>query len=195
MRQRMLQTALLPLIALLAFSGCQRDAVAMSTAPDEAVFGSPEDFRPIADPLALHMLRESEATASSVIGSEGGSLELIGHRIEVPPGAVRSPTLFTLSAMADRVEVELQATAEGLLGSVVNVGKRGFDKPVPVTLSYARTAFTNNPPGVDQLTVLRVFSRLGYSRYEPLPTRVDEEARTATAELEYFSRYTLGSPY
>jgi hypothetical protein len=184
-------------LSLLLLLGCRQDAgeMAIPTGPAEAAFGSPTEYLPLADPLSAYMLNEGETRASGIIGEDGGTIELIGHRIHVPAGAVRGPTLFTITAVPGRVEVELRATAEGVLGRVVNVGKRGFAKPVPVTLSYARTAFTNNPPGVDHLAVLRVFSRFGDARYESLPSRVDEDARTVTAELEYFSRYTLASPY
>jgi hypothetical protein len=186
---------LLPLLLLVA--GCATDTAegAVSTGPIELVFGPAAGYSPVTDPLAAHLLREESASASAVIGPEGGSLELIGHRVRVPAGAVRGPTTFTISGRPGTVEVELEATAPASIGGVVNVGRRGFDRPVEVTLSYARTAFTHNPPGVDHLTLLRVFSRFGYDRFEPVTTRVDEETRTVTAELRHFSRYALASPY
>jgi hypothetical protein len=88
---------LLPLLLLVA--GCATDTAegAVSTGPIELVFGPAAGYSPVTDPLAAHLLREESASASAVIGPEGGSLELIGHRVRVPAGAVRGPTTFTIS--------------------------------------------------------------------------------------------------
>jgi hypothetical protein len=181
----------------MALASCQAgyaDPGAPAT-PDSALFGAPADFQPLPDPLSGLLMREVGESASKVIGPDGGSVELIGHRIDVPAGAVGAPTRFTLTVIPERAEVELEATADGMLGTVTNVGKRGFRVPVRVTMSYERTRFANNPPGVDHLSILRVVSRLGYAKSEPVPVVVNEAARTVSAELESFSRFALASPY
>ncbi len=185
------------LLPLLLSTGCATDTAEGATpiAPMELMFGPPAGYSPVADPLAAHLLRESGERVEAEIGPAGGTLELIGHRVDVPAGAVRGPTTFSLAVAPGTVEVELEAVARGGIPGAANIGRRGFARPVRVSLSYARTAYDRNPPGVDHLTVLRVFSRFGYARYEPMATRVDEEMRTVIVELDHFSRYVLASPY
>jgi hypothetical protein len=180
------------LLPLLLVAACATDTAEGSTteAPIELLFGSPAGFSPVADPLSEQMLREVEQKRSAEIGPAGGTFELLGHRVEVPAGAVRGPTMFSIAVVPGTVEVELEAIAGG-----TDIGRRGFATPVRVSLSYARTSYGRNPPGVDHLTVLRVHSRRGFARFESLPTRVDEDSRTVTVELDHFSRYVLASPY
>ncbi len=198
MFNRHLVRLLLPLLVLLVLVGCRQEPVErqVPTAPSEVIFSSPSGYDLVQDPLVRQLLA-TRPSISALIGVNGGSLELLGHRLEVPRGAVSIPTLFTMTVLPLYVEVDLRAaaTTSGLLGRVINVGSQGFQKPIPVTLTYSRTTFATNPPGVERLSILRVTSVLGYSRYEPLPSVVDTVARTVTAELDHFSRYTMASPH
>lgn len=141
------------------------------------------------DPL-LPGLDPDNLSVSRLIGLGGGSLSLFGHRLEVPAGAVLQPTVFTVAVLpTGSVEVYLTAINTGLLGRVLNVGADGFRRPVPVTLSYARST---NVPDPSRLVVLRMNGRNGLP--EPLPSRVDRVARTVTADLDHFSRYAVAFP-
>ncbi len=125
---------------------------------------------------------------SKIIGIEGGSLSLLGHRIDVPAGAVNRPVLFTMLVTTPGfVEVELDATISGLFGRVIDVGGAGFERPVRLTLTYARATNVEDPA---DLVILR---RLPGGAIEELPTRLDEGGRTVSAELDHFSRYCMAA--
>lgn len=126
--------------------------------------------------------------ASKIIGIQGGSLSLLGHRIDVPAGAVSRPVLFTMVVSTPGfIEVELDATISGLFGRVIDVGGAGFDRPVQLSLTYARATNVEDPA---DLVILR---RLPSGAVEELPSRVDGDRQTVTAELEHFSRYCMAA--
>jgi len=125
---------------------------------------------------------------SALIGSTGGVLSLLGHTLSVPSGAVAQPTLFTMTALpTGRIEVELLALRISLLGQSIDVGSGGFQdgKTVRLTLSYAAATNVTDP---SRLVVLYVRDD---GAVEELPTTVDTVARTASVELEHFSRYCM----
>lgn len=113
----------------------------------------------------------------------GGVIELLGHRLEVPAGAVDDPTYFVMIALpGNAVRVELYAID---VASGLDVGANGFDVPVELTLSWAGLSGIKDP------------SRLVIAYLPPqgspqqLPTTIDGTARTASADLDHFSRYAL----
>ncbi len=125
---------------------------------------------------------------SKIIGINGGSLSLLGHTITVPAGAVDRPVLFTLIvARPGYVEVELDATISGLFGRIIDVGGNGFDEPVDLTLSYSRATNVDDP---SRLVILR---RLPGGAIEEMPSTVDTQRKTVTAQLDHFSRYCLAA--
>lgn len=132
-------------------------------------------------------------SVNGLIGGEGGQLTLLGHTLTVPVGAVTEPTLFVMTVLpTGYVEVSLEASISTLLRGLLDIGGRGFLKPVPVSLSYAGATNVADP---SRLTILRVTSLLGYGKYEVMPSRVDRAARTVTTELDHFSRYVIAMPY
>jgi hypothetical protein len=139
------------------------------------------------------LLSLEDLSISGLIGLQGGQLTLLGHTLTVPAGAVSQPTLFVLTVLpTGYVEVDLEASLTSLLGGLLDVGSRGFAKPVPVTLSYAAGTNVSDPR---RLTILRVNSLLGYGKYEVMPSRVNLTAKTVTTELDHFSRYVIAMPY
>ena len=69
-------------------------------------------------------------SVSGEIGAEGGSLEVAGHRLTIPAGALTHPARFTLTAPAGRlleVAVAVRATEPSR-----------FSAPAAVTISYER---------------------------------------------------------
>ena len=69
-------------------------------------------------------------SVSGVIGAAGGTLEVAGHRLTIPAGALTHPGRFTLTAPAGRlleVVVAVRATEPSRLSA-----------PAAVTISYAR---------------------------------------------------------
>jgi hypothetical protein len=66
----------------------------------------------------------------AVIGPDGGTLVVGGNAIAIPPGAVPTPTSFTLSvAGGPVVRVEIRAG---------NAQQYVFQRPVQVTIDYSR---------------------------------------------------------
>ena len=116
MSRRLCRLSLLPLLLLgLTLAGCER-----SELPGAAL-----DTQFSAQRGAAHAevpARGGAAGAESaarMIGPAGGSVELAGHRLVVPAGAVSHPTRFTLRLVdAGFVEVDLKAArASGSAGA------------------------------------------------------------------------------
>ena len=190
---------LLPVLLLVAVAACEPSTHPAAPRPaeeaDELLGGllggsQVQGLTLIKDPLLPGLV--GSLGTSSLIGLQGGQISLLGHSVLVPQGAVTQPTLFSLLVLpTGYVEVDLSATVTSLLGLVVDVGSRGFETPVPVTLSYARGTNVSDP---SKLKVVRINSILGYKYYEILPTQVDPVAKTVTSDLEHFSRYVVAVP-
>lgn len=127
---------------------------------------------------------------SKLIGIDGGKISLAGHTITVPAGAVTTPTLFTMTLKTTGyIDVDLSATVTDLLGNVIDVGEKGFQKPVTLTLTFARSP--NVPDELDDITILRMLGGTHDEGHEPLETELDSETKTVSAELDHFSGYCL----
>lgn len=151
-----------------------------------------EALVPVEDPLGPEELMELNGlkpvqslagaavsqVVSAVFGVDGGQLELEGHLLTVPAGAVLAPTRFTMRQVPNGgVEVDLRAT-QAVAG---NIGSSGFEIPVQLALSYAGTDGESNP---EDLVIVRVATG------ERLETEVVEGSRVQ-AELDHFSRYRI----
>lgn len=123
---------------------------------------------------------------SGVIGILGGTLRLGGHTLIVPPGAVTVPTLFTISLPLDPyVNVDLLATVQTILGGVLNIGERGFRKPVVLGLTYSRATNVTDPSKLFNAYMPR------YGAPEKLPSWVDENNKVVYSILPHFSKYCM----
>jgi hypothetical protein len=154
--------------------------------------GTAPGYTLVRDPLLPVILGIPQAlTTGTLIGFGGGQVTLLGHVLTVPTGAVSQPTLFTLTVLpTGYVEVNLLGTLSTLLG-VLDVGSKGFLKPIPVSLTYERATNVSDP---SKLKVLRIQSLLGYGTYQVMPSTVDSTTKKVTAQLDHFSRYTLAYP-
>ena len=189
-------------VLLLAVTACENEADPIAAVAPSAEIdpllggllgGSPPAGWVLANDHLLSVGSITDAVSEGqLIGFAGGSVSLLGHTLTVPAGAVTKPTLFLLTVLpTGKVEVDLLATITTLFG-VVDVGSRGFAKPVPVTLTYSRS--TNVGEHGSELKVLRIKSLLGYGNYEVMPSTVDTTNRKVTAALDHFSRYSLAYP-
>ena len=123
---------------------------------------------------------------TKIIGIKGGEITVLSHTLAVPRGAVLEPTAFRMRvAPTVRVEVELTAVIEKA-GSVIDVGSDGFEKPVSLSLSYARATNVKDP---SRLKI--VLLNDDGSIKEVLPSTVDTKKKTVTAKLPHFSRYAM----
>ncbi|HEX6134102.1 MAG TPA: hypothetical protein VFZ24_09065 [Longimicrobiales bacterium] len=130
-----------------------------------------------------------EATIALLLDVAGGVLELLGHSITVPPGAVTEPTMFTMTVIQDGyIEVDLTATPKSLLRRLFswsNPQDVQFAVPVELSLTYERATNVTDP------TRLKIMRLLPDGRHEILPSTVDTVNKTVTAELDHFSRYCM----
>lgn len=174
---------LLSLLVALPFTGCE------SSSPMELLEPST-----VSSSKQAHGLRKvrgrivtgvATLATSAVIGPSGGRLELGGHQLIVPAGAVSHPARFSLELLENGyVEVELNASSKGH-GN--NVGQRGFAVPVILELSYAAA---DGPVSPEELKIVWVRSD---GSLEPLPSMHDAASQTVRAGLKHFSPYALAS--
>ena len=123
---------------------------------------------------------------SKVIGLLGGTLNIGKHSLVVPQGAVLVPTLFQMEVVRNgHIEVELHAFLQNLLG-LVDIGGKGFLKPVNLSLSYANATNVGNAANLK----IALLNEDG-SIKEILPSVVDTQKKTVSAKLPHFSRYAM----
>lgn len=189
---RRLMPALAAAILLsLASAGCESTSQLAPTpeAPQSAIIQSQAgvEYTLLEDRIPSEIL---DLDVSKLIGLSGGQISLAGHTLTVPAGAVSVPTVFTLTLRTTGyIDVDASALVTSLLGKVINVGEKGFNKPVKLTLSYARSP--NAPADPSGITVLRMLGSSHADPHQPLSTTVDAQAKTATAYLDHFSGYCL----
>jgi hypothetical protein len=180
------------LVIVFGLTACDRgsDYSNHPTAPQSFLSGSTYgDYTLANDPLLSGLLRNG-LSVTGLLGTVGGTLDVLGHTLHVPQGAVRKRTLFSVLALpGGYVEVDLNASLFGLLGGLLNIGEQGFYKPVTVTLSYERST---NIPDPTKLVIIRLNGLFGTP--EEVPTRVDLENQTVSADLDHFSRYAIAFP-
>jgi hypothetical protein len=194
--RRLRLLALVPILAAVAITGaCDNSSNSLAPeAPSEwrgSLFGgsASQSFTLLNQPLLGGL---GDLKLSQLIGINGGQISLLGATLTVPAGAVDSPTLFSLIVLpTGHVEVDLSATVQTLLGTLLGGRQETFGQPVSITLSYAHATNVTNPA---KLTVVYAPGLLGYSGLEPIPSTVDLEHETVTAQLPHFSRYLLASP-
>lgn len=125
------------------------------------------------------------AEKSAWIGSEGGSITTAAYTLTVPRGAVGTRTKFVVTPTnTGAYVINLEAYEQGLLG-LVNVGKRGFRKPVYLTVSYAKAS------GVTDVKKLGIVYLATPTTIEIQPTSVDTRDKDVTAQLSHFSKYAM----
>jgi hypothetical protein len=121
-----------------------------------------------------------------LIGPLGGILQVNKHTLNVPLGAVLVPTLFGMEVERNGyVQVELHAYLQGLLG-LLDIGGKGFLKPVTLSLSYANATNVTDPSHL-HIALLNADGTIN----SILPTTIDTRKKTASAKLPHFSSYVL----
>lgn len=123
-------------------------------------------------------------STSAEIGLLGGSLELDGHSVLIPQGAVLVPTEFTLEIPASNyVEIDVRANGQDHFE---------FHEPVALTISYDRCTRSN----IEKKT-LRIYHVDSASKaiLEDLGGTDDVVARAVTTSTDHLSDYAIGSPH
>lgn len=186
MSRTQIRLAFLPLLLLgLVLGGCERSE--LPGAASDPQFSAQQSAALRKLPAKARAV--GKATAGEVIGAEGGSVELAGHVLTVPAGAVSHPTRFTLRLVENGfVEVDLRAARASGLQAGVDVGKQGFATPVILQLSYEQGEVRGDPAALIVAWVRPDGS------LQPLRSSHDAEEQTITAPLDHFSRYVLATP-
>jgi hypothetical protein len=119
------------------------------------------------------------------IDSDGGTITTAAYTLTVPRGAVTKNTKFEVKpSNTGAYMLELHAYQQGLFG-LVDVGSRGFRKPVLLTISYA------NANGVTDVRKLGIIYIASPEQIELQQTSVDTRNKTVTSPLSHFSRYAM----
>lgn len=168
MRPRHILSPILAGACLLAFGACA----------SHARNGVPVLAIPVAPPGALDC-PSTLVTASSAIGSAGGTLSAGGHRLHLPPGAVQGSVPFTLHR---------HRSAYGLV-QVLPAGQR-FSSHATLTLSYAHC---RSGPGEGMRPAIFRWEPQRGAWVEVESSRHDPEARTVTAPVPHLTGYAIGA--
>lgn len=123
------------------------------------------------------------ATASGNIGMGGGRIEVAGHALVVPKGALASPQRF-------RIDVQ---SSPHLVISFQAEGHEHFRflQPATITLNYSRCE-TEAESAPD----LRVYyvDPVSLQILEDVGGLLDQTSNTVTAQTDHLSDYAVGSP-
>lgn len=119
------------------------------------------------------------------IDSNGGTITTAAYTLTVPRGAVGTRTKFVVAPVNDgSYTLQLDAYEQGLLG-LVNVGPRGFKKPVLLTISWA------NANGVTNAKQIGIVFLKSATEVEAQNSTVDTRDKDVTASLSHFSKYAM----
>ena len=143
--------------------------------------------RPTASPDRLLSCSWSAgASASAVIGADGGTLVVDGHVVRIARGSVREPTLFTVSTPAGRL---LALTIE------VSAGDAELSAaPVEATITYARCQRQDVARRV--LSVRLIEGGMDASTLaDGLAVEADEDPETRTIDFLVVQRGTYAVAY
>ena len=141
--------------------------------------------------LAGTIITGPDANGAAVeqwIGSGGGTLSTAAYTLTVPSGAVSQSTRFRITPTnTGAYAVDLSAHRKGgLLNlSLIEVGSKGFAKPVTLTIKYANATNVEDPKGL-----VIIYIRADGS-VETQSTVINTTTATANSALSHFSRYAM----
>lgn len=161
-------------LTVLAASSCTDGSQAGITEPRSALASKSSGPAPVECPA------ETSASASSLIGPLGGVVAVGGHQIVIPPLAVLVPTQFTVTVPASQyLRVDITA-GDGQ--------HYQFQKPVSITLSYARC--TRTDISKENLRIFYVDDNNVI--LQDMGGTDDKAARTVTTGTDHLSGYLIG---
>lgn len=195
-RHRMKLLSLPAFLALLLFSSCDLGRAPVSEVPTAPRFEEASGSEGSTTYKLIEGRIPSEIAdlqVSKLIGIDGGSLNLAGHKLTVPAGAVNQPTLFTMTLVTNGyVEVDLSATVTDLLGNVIDVGEQGFNVPVTLSLTYAWASNVEKEEE-GKLLILRMKGEYHTDEHEELESAVETDSKGVSVVLDHFSKYCMAS--
>lgn len=188
--RRLLLLGVVVAAAACAASDSGRDLVGPEPVPQASLLSLGRGPHLVLAPLRLFTISDRE-----VIDEDGGRLHAVDlltgstYDLVVPPGAVSGPTIFTLVVPAGRFyEADLTAEVRQADGSLVDVGKRGFARPVTLSIRYLSP--------LELLIPSRLFIAWiddDGDILQGLSTKRSLLTSTVQADLAHFSKYALAS--
>jgi len=180
--------ALALLLVVPVLSSCADVSGPPSAAPSiERQDGLIDDLLSGVLKLAFTILSGPDANGATVaawIGAGGGTISTAAYTLTVPLGAVTENTRFEIEPTNDGTySVQLHAYKQGLLG-LIDIGEKGFKKPVTLKISYA------NANGVTNEKKL-IIVYLCDDGAEVQSTSIDTKKETVSAQLNHFSKYAM----
>jgi hypothetical protein len=125
------------------------------------------------------------ALASAWVGPQGGTVKTAAYTLVIPANAVSVNTRFDIEPTNDgKYSVELHAYQQGLLG-LVDVGGKGFQKPVALAFSYANAVGVENPK---RLVIIYIRPD-GVT--EKQTSSLNTKTEVITGTLNHFSKYAM----
>jgi hypothetical protein len=182
--------AVLAVIMVLVLAGCSNfeSPVSSQNAEPELGLWNPQPGDQIvpgrevpilnnAGGLSTDGITMTAIPVSAIIGRAGGCLHLGLHTLTVPAGAVDRDITFTICSAS-------------ITGVAVDCGPSPFyfNLPVELTLSYVGTQYEDS----DSQGSLQIFYMANARTCLPMPSHVDENGKSVTAQLDHFSRYIIG---
>ncbi len=170
--------ALILVPALLVSVSCSTDESALgpSRAPSAELVStvtSAATSPPLEVVTLLACTEQPYATASKVLGPEGGTIQVGNHSLFVPRGALNRRVLITAEQVSGSSN-SVRFAPEGLR----------FARSAEVTLSYANCAEQPLKKSVVYTDELLKVLQL-------LPSRDSNRSRTVTGKIDHFSRYAV----
>jgi hypothetical protein len=162
-------------LSALALASCGDAGAGALTAPDARRAGGS------LGPQLIECPSETTVSSSALVGPLGGTVSVGGHSLVIPPLAVLLPTQFTVTAPASSyLELDIRAGSQE---------HYTFQKPVSLTLSYARCTRSD----IDKAP-LKVFYIDGASNaiLEDMGGTDNKAARTVTVGTGHLSGYAIG---
>ena len=161
--------------AVLAAASCTDGGAGGITAPAGELATSSTG------PTLIECPSDVTYSASDVIGATGGAVTVGDHQLVIPPLAVTAPTQFTVTVPASQyMEVDIRAGGQE---------HYRFDRPVTMTLSYARCTRTNIDK--ENLRIFYVDTETD-AILEDMGGVDDKAARTVTTDTDHLSGYVIG---
>ncbi|HEX6133444.1 MAG TPA: hypothetical protein VFZ24_05760 [Longimicrobiales bacterium] len=131
-------------------------------------------------PVLVECPTDVTTTVTKTLGTFGGSIEVGGHRVDLPLGAVRRPTQFTVTIPASRF-VEVHITADGQHGF-------RFYETAAITISYERCTRSNI---TDEPLAAWKIDPATQALLKPMGGSVDHDTRRVTFSTDSLSAYAI----
>ena len=159
---------------MLSFASCSDGQAEGITAPATALSAAGTG------PTLLECPAETSTSTSSLIGPLGGVVSVGGHQLVIPPLAVLVPTQFTVTVPASQyMRVDITAG---------NGQHYQFQKPVSITLSYARCTRSD----INKETLRIFYVDDNNVILQDMGGTDNKAARTVTTGTDHLSGYLIG---